>query len=104
MFRSWSIDDVSRRDRLIMTDSVTRKHYLVLDSFWGICACLVAVSHFGANSIVAGSSLLDRGGIYVDFFFVLSGFVIFSNYRDRLRDGYSLSRFMFLRFARLYPV
>lgn len=81
-----------------------KQHYLVLDSFRGICACIVALSHFNANSIINGSNLLDRGSIYVDFFFVLSGFVIFANYQDKLRSGYSIGKFILLRVGRIYPL
>ncbi len=81
-----------------------KQHYQVLDSFRGICACIVAFSHFNANSIIYGSSLLDRGAPYVDFFFVLSGFVIFANYSDRMTSGYSIKNFILLRFGRLYPL
>lgn len=81
-----------------------KKHYMVLDSFRGICACIVAFSHFNANSIFYGSTLLDRGSPYVDFFFVLSGFIIFANYEDKLRNGYSIKKFMLLRLGRLYPL
>lgn len=75
-----------------------------LDAFRGICACLVALSHFHANSILSGYTLVDFGSVYVDFFFVLSGFVIFANYQEKLRHGYSIGKFMFLRFFRLYPL
>lgn len=77
---------------------------MVLDSFRGICACIVAFSHFNANSIIYGSSLWDRGSPYVDFFFVLSGFIIFANYEEKLRQGYSMKKFVLLRFGRLYPL
>lgn len=81
-----------------------KKHFLTLDSFRGICACIVAFSHFNANSIFNGSKILDRGDIYVDFFFVLSGFVIFANYREKLRAGFGVGKFVMLRFGRLYPL
>lgn len=81
-----------------------RDHFLTLDSFRGLCACIVALSHFNGNSIFLKSTLFDRGDIYVDFFFVLSGFVIFANYRDRLQSGYSITKFIFLRFGRLWPL
>ncbi len=81
-----------------------KQHYQTLDSFRGICACLVALSHFNANSIFRDSAIFDRGSIYVDFFFVLSGFVIFANYAERLRNGFSLAEFTFLRFGRVYPL
>ena len=81
-----------------------KRHYAVLDSFRGICACIVAFSHFNANSVFYLSPLLDRGAPYVDFFFVLSGFIIFANYHDKILSGYSLKKFMWLRFWRLYPL
>ena len=87
-----------------MTTQENRPFFSVLDSFRGICACIVAFSHFNANSIFYGSPLLDRGSIYVDFFFVLSGFVIFANYAQRLQDGFGIGKFVFLRFGRLYPL
>jgi hypothetical protein len=37
----------------------------------------------------------------VDFFFVLSGFVMNLNYADRLRDVSDLARFQFLRLGRI---
>lgn len=81
-----------------------KKHFLVLDSFRGICACIVAMSHFHANSIIQGVHAFDFGAIYVDFFFVLSGFVIFANYEEKLREGYGLGKFMLLRLGRLWPL
>lgn len=81
-----------------------KQHFLVLDSFRGICACLVAMSHFNANSIFNGTPIFNSGSIYVDFFFVLSGFVIFANYEDRLKNGYSKSKFILLRLGRIYPL
>lgn len=88
----------------VMKASTTPNHFWVLDSFRGLCACLVALSHFDANSIIHNSPVLDRGGIYVDFFFVLSGFVIFSNYSEKLKEGFGVGKFIFLRFGRLYPL
>ncbi len=35
---------------------------------------------------------------------MLSGFVIASNYAEKLRDGYGLGRFAVLRFGRVYPL
>jgi peptidoglycan/LPS O-acetylase OafA/YrhL len=90
--------------QLSLPELFMKKHFLVLDSFRGLCACLVAMSHFDANSIFQGIYAFETGAIYVDFFFVLSGFVIFANYEDKLRNGYSLGKFMFLRLGRLWPL
>lgn len=40
----------------------------------------------------------------VDFFFVLSGFVIYLSYGDLLKQPIDLARFAILRLVRLYPV
>ena len=78
--------------------------YTALDSWRGICACMVVLFHVPAIGDV-NTTLLIRGGyLFTDFFFVLSGFIIFENYYDRIRQGFGLARFMFLRFGRLYPL
>ncbi|MGE4313772.1 MAG: acyltransferase family protein [Pseudobdellovibrionaceae bacterium] len=86
------------------TPPVLRGHYLVLDSFRGLCAALVAISHIHALSLISNTRFFDAGSVYVDFFFVLSGFVIYANYGQKLQEGYSLKKFMWLRFWRLYPL
>jgi len=55
-------------------------------------------SHLNELGLVPNSYLL------VDFFFVLSGFVIAANYEQRLAEGFSVWRFALLRFGRLYPL
>ena len=81
-----------------------RHHFGALDGWRGICACMVALFHFRANSHITASDFIQSGGAFLDFFFVLSGFVIFSNYHLRLTNGYPLGKFMLLRFGRLYPL
>lgn len=46
---------------------------------------------------------MHAGNHFVDFFFVLSGFVIAATYGARLSGGYSPSRFLWLRLGRVYP-
>lgn len=81
--------------------------YVALDSWRGICACLVVFHHVGIQfprSHIAQSTLVGQSWLFVDFFFVLSGFVIAANYERRLLDGYGIGKFMLLRFGRLYPL
>lgn len=80
--------------------------FVALDSWRGIAACAIALIHFkiGVNSHVGELPFLARAGSFVDFFFVLSGFVIFANYAQRLSNGFSFFRFMLMRFGRLYPL
>src|SRR2546428_12039863 len=78
-------------------------------SWRGIAACLVALFHLEAYSHLVYSHLhgvpfLRNSWLFVDFFFVLSGFVIAANYQQRLLDGFGVGRFLLLRLGRLYPL
>lgn len=48
--------------------------------------------------------MVNNGYLMVELFFVLSGFVIFNAYAEKIEDKKDLFRFQFLRFGRLYPV
>lgn len=50
------------------------------------------------------SRFVGNGYLMVDFFFVLSGFIIFHNYGRKIKSGRDVIRFIFLRFGRLYPL
>jgi len=75
-----------------------------LDSLRGICALLVALFHLKSAGLVAGLPFIRNSWLFVDFFFVLSGFVIAASYGDRLRSGFPVGRFMALRLGRVYPL
>ena len=66
----------------------------------GICAALVVLYHFGLvkSNLIAGSYL------FVDVFFVLSGYIMMLNYYQRLVDRRAFMDFLGKRFARLYPL
>jgi peptidoglycan/LPS O-acetylase OafA/YrhL len=82
------------------------KRFEALDSWRGIAACLVALHHLGlaVDSHLNSFALVPNSYLFVDFFFVLSGFVIAANYEKRLAEGYGVWRFALLRFGRLYPL
>ncbi len=80
------------------------KRFVVLDSWRGVAACLVALFHLDAYSHLYGVPFLRNSWLFVDFFFVLSGFVIAANYQQRLLDGFGAGRFLLLRLGRLYPL
>lgn len=82
--------------------NITRYH--ALDSWRGICACMVALFHFDVISHLSFLPLTRHAYLFVDFFFVLSGFVIASNYRSRLAEGFGIGRFLILRLGRIYPL
>jgi peptidoglycan/LPS O-acetylase OafA/YrhL len=80
------------------------ERFVVLDSWRGIAACLVALYHLDAYSHLFDVPLLRNSYLMVDFFFVLSGFVIAANYQQRLLDGFGAGQFLLLRLGRLYPL
>lgn len=79
-------------------------HIKALDGWRGICAILVVLFHFAANSHFYDLGIIRNASLFVDFFFVLSGFVMAGNYQHKLVGGMPVSKFMWLRFARLYPL
>jgi len=83
---------------------VDSRRFVVLDSWRGVAACLVALFHLDAYSHFYDLPFLRNSWLFVDFFFVLSGFVIAANYEQRLREGFGVGRFLLLRLGRLYPL
>ena len=80
-----------------------------LTSARGIAAWLVVLYHIRLS--IAGlpaplPALLGKGYLAVDFFFLLSGFVIWLAWHQRLRDGgtVAIARFLQKRVARIWPL
>ncbi|MHA6333009.1 acyltransferase family protein [Qipengyuania sp. CAU 1752] len=92
-------------DRANLSDRSGLPHrFAVLDSLRGLSACAVVFFHFNSSGMITGSAFARGSWMFVDFFFVLSGFVIYASYGERLREGFSISRFMGLRMGRIYPM
>lgn len=76
----------------------------------GVAASLVAIYHFSPTKEMAPGPLhnvIGRGYLWVDLFFVLSGFVIALNYGPLFADGFSrraFTTFLVRRVARIYPL
>lgn len=79
---------------------VTKHKFVTLDALRGIAAIAVMLYH--SNSLSA--HLFRHGYLAVDFFFVLSGFVLSYAYGQRLAEGWPLLRFMRERYVRLMPL
>jgi peptidoglycan/LPS O-acetylase OafA/YrhL len=76
-----------------------------LESLRGIAALSVVLTHIPPwNAAFYAPTIIRNGGEMVEFFFVLSGFVIALTYNEKLTTFSDAARFQFLRFGRLYPV
>jgi peptidoglycan/LPS O-acetylase OafA/YrhL len=82
----------------------TKVHFRVLDGWRGIAALLVALFHLNLYSAIYPLDFIRNGYLFVDFFFVLSGFVITYSYGDRLKTPGDLGAFAVRRFGRLWPL
>ncbi len=78
--------------------------FVALDSWRGIAALMVAAYHFEATWHGHSAPLLANSYLFVDFFFVLSGFVIAHAYGAKINSVTDLSAFAVRRFGRLWPL
>ena len=81
-----------------------------LDAARGVAALLVIIFHMRSYGHIkfetfAGTDFFSKGYLAVDFFFLLSGFVITMCYEDKLKSvKMSFGEFLALRGIRLYPL
>jgi len=80
------------------------KRFVVLDSFRGICAVAVVLFHTQILLSFSELSFFRHADLFVEFFFVLSGFVMFHAYGTRQFGLQVLKRFIISRTFRLYPL
>lgn len=78
------------------------ENFPLLDGLRGIAA--VAVLLFHAQQILSDQVSTTSAYLAVDFFFILSGFVVCAAYGQRLDHGLSWGRFMTIRMIRLWPM
>lgn len=89
-----------------MSDIATVKpRYELLDGLRGVAAFLVIWYHFFEGFATSPTDqMMNHGYLAVDFFFVLSGFVIGYAYDDRWRKGLTVGNFLLRRIIRLQPL
>jgi peptidoglycan/LPS O-acetylase OafA/YrhL len=78
-----------------------KRHFEILDGLRGTAAFLVVIYHLMGSS--TSNSFLHHGYLAVDFFYMLSGFVIGYAYDDRW-TSMKFSNFLKTRFIRLHPL
>lgn len=88
------------------TDTASPRHrYEILDGLRGVAALLVIWYHvFEAFATSPVDQRFNHGYLAVDFFFVLSGFVIGHAYDSRWQRGMTAGRFIVRRIIRLQPM
>ena len=90
------------------TFSDSKPHYDILDGLRGVAAILVLWYHiFEGYAFAAGAPIIEMSNhayLAVDFFFILSGFVIAYAYDDRIGKSMPLGNFFKRRLIRLHPM
>ena len=83
----------------------TKPHYELLDGLRGVAALLVIWYHvFEGFATSPVDQWLNHGYLAVDFFFILSGFVIGYAYDDRWKSTMDVKGFFKRRLIRLHPM
>lgn len=83
---------------------MSRKHYDVLDSFRGLAAIFVAIFHLKVVGMVFELNLIKNSYYFVEFFFVLSGFVMAHSYGNQKPCLSFAKTFIVKRILRIYPL
>ncbi|GHY70345.1 acyltransferase [Vibrio cholerae] len=65
---------------------------------------MVAIYHLHVVGAISHMDLVKNSYLFVEFFFVLSGFVICYSYENKIKNIGDLKIFMKKRFARLWPL
>ncbi len=84
--------------------SMASHRYIALDGLRGVAALSVVFYHAPWTTHFSDIGLARNAYLSVDFFFILSGFVIAANYARRINDAGALRSFLTKRFFRLYPL
>ena len=91
---------------MTQTPPQAKSHYTILDGLRGIASLTVVIFHLfeayaGGNS---QNQIINHGYLAVDFFFLLSGFVVAYAYDDRWAAGLTQWGFYKRRLVRLQPM
>ena len=84
----------------------TKNHYVILDGLRGVASLMVVIFHL-FEAYAGGDpkrQIINHGYMAVDFFFLLSGFVIAYAYDDRWAAGMGQWDFYKRRLVRLQPM
>ena len=79
-----------------------KKKFEALETYRAFAALMICAIHFNLNTPLVNHFLAS--GIFVPFFFTLSGYVIYYNYHKKINNFTQLKEFSIKRFFRLYPL
>ena len=83
----------------------SKPHYNILDGLRGVAALTVVCFHlFEAYATSHLDQKINHGYLAVDFFFILSGFVVGYAYDDRWKKTMTVRNFLARRVIRLHPM
>ena len=83
---------------------ISALRFQALDAWRGIAAVMVVFFHMPIAWSLYSEGIFRHSWLFVDFFFVLSGFVIAFAYGNRINDGRGFADFMIRRFGRVWPL
>jgi len=78
--------------------------FFKLESLRGVAACLVILFHSSFNFGLLPVAFISNSYLFVDFFFIISGFVMSYAYGGKIKEGLSFKNYIFLRLGRIYPL
>lgn len=78
------------------------ERFSALDSFRGLAAICVVLYHMRLSISLPKSNFIEHSWIFVEFFFILSGFVLTHSYATR--DNLTFKNFVIGRTFRLFPL
>lgn len=84
--------------------TVATHRFQALDSLRGVCALMVVLFHLPVDSHFRHWGVVQHGYLFVDFFFVLSGFVMAHSYGGRIATVGDALRFLGRRWGRVWPL
>lgn len=93
------------REKTLVPPASDKPRYALLDGLRGVGALIVIFFHFGEAFTTSWcDQMVNHGYLAVDFFWILSGFVIGYAYDSRWSKGMTAGRFMVRRVIRLHPL
>ncbi len=87
-----------------MANNSYKQVFSSLEFCRGLAAFAVVIYHIPWATSITSTAIIRHMYMMVDLFFVLSGFVIFHTYGNRIYSAISAARFLWLRIGRLYPL